>query len=259
MGHSRGKRIITRPRSTRTSKAHWSSHSRGMVRLRPLPSSKAYSWQGHTTAPFLGCSHPPESRQPAWLQESSMAVMRPWCRTTSTSRSPTSSPRSSPSVRSAGPTSMNPSSIAFSLPPIRILCLHPRAMRLALLACLAAVACSHATLPGTNIRDTPENRDVLNLFGRYKQALEARDATAILAMAAPSYTDTGDPARGVSPMDYGTLQQKLKTDFAKVTGVRLEATIKGLDVRGEKWKSESDDARMQFVRVNGEWRIASGL
>jgi len=28
---------------------------------------------------------------------------------------------------------------------------------------------------------------------------------------------------------------------------------------GEKWKSESDDARMQFVRVNGEWKIASGL
>ena len=152
-------------------------------------------------------------------------------------------------------------------------------MRLALLACLAAVACSHATLPGTNIRDTRENRDVLNLFSRYKQALEARDATAILALAAPDYADTGDPARGVSPMDYGTLQQKLKTDFAKVTGVRLEATIKALDVRGEqarldyfqvlryavatpsgeKWKSESDDARMQFVRVNGEWRIASGL
>jgi hypothetical protein len=28
---------------------------------------------------------------------------------------------------------------------------------------------------------------------------------------------------------------------------------------GEKWKSESDDARMRFVRLNGEWKIASGL
>ena len=61
--------------------------------------------------------------------------------------------------------------------------------------------------------------------------------------------------------------------------MRLEPTIKALDVKGEqarldyfqvlryavatpsgeKWKSESDDARMQFVRVNGEWKIASGL
>jgi hypothetical protein len=152
-------------------------------------------------------------------------------------------------------------------------------MRFALLACLAAAACSHATLPGTNIRDTPENRDVLSVFGRYKQALEARDPTAILALTAPGYTDPGDPARGVNPIEFASLQEKLRTDFAKVTGVRLEATIKDLDVRGEqarldyfqvlryavatpsgeKWKSESDDARMQFVRVNGEWKIASGL
>ena len=73
--------------------------------------------------------------------------------------------------------------------------------------------------------------------------------------------------------------RKLKADLAKVTGVRLEATIKDLEVKegkarldyfqvlryavatdaGEKWKSESDDARMRFVQVNGEWKIASGL
>jgi hypothetical protein len=61
--------------------------------------------------------------------------------------------------------------------------------------------------------------------------------------------------------------------------VRLDATIKDLQVKGaearldyfqvlryavatpngEKWKSESDDARMRFVQVNGEWKIASGL
>jgi len=127
-------------------------------------------------------------------------------------------------------------------------------MRLALLACLAAVACSHATLPGTNIRDTPENRDVLNLFGRYKQALEARDATAILAMAAPSYTDTGDPARGeptIKALDVKGEQARL--DYFQVLRYAVATPS------GEKWKSESDDARMQFVRVNGEWKIASGL
>ncbi|HTO97091.1 MAG TPA: hypothetical protein VMK66_08635, partial [Myxococcales bacterium] len=64
-----------------------------------------------------------------------------------------------------------------------------------------------------------------------------------------------------------------------VTGLRLEATVKDLRVKdgeahldyfqvlryavatdvGERWKSESDDARMRFVQVNGEWKIASGL
>jgi hypothetical protein len=152
-------------------------------------------------------------------------------------------------------------------------------MRIALLACLAAVACSHATLPGTNIQDNPQNRAVLDVFGRYKQALEARDPTALYALAAPGYTDAGDPSRGVAPTEYASLMDKLKADLAKVTGVRLEATVKDLEVKdqqarldyfqvlryavatpnGEKWKSESDDARMRFVRVNGEWKIASGM
>jgi hypothetical protein len=152
-------------------------------------------------------------------------------------------------------------------------------MRFVLLACLTAAACSHATLPGTNIADNSQNRAVLDVFGRYKQALEARDPAGIYALASPGYTDPGDPARGVGPTEYARLQEKLKADLSKVTGLRLEATVKDLEVKGEqarldyfqvlryavatpsgeKWKSESDDARMRFVRVNGEWKIASGL
>jgi hypothetical protein len=149
----------------------------------------------------------------------------------------------------------------------------------AVLACLLAAACSHATIPGTSIRDSPQNRAVLEVFGRYKQALEARDVTAILALATPDYSDPGDPARGIGPVDHAGLPERLKTDLAKVTGLRLEATVKDLEVKdekarldyfqvvryavatpsGEKWKSESDDARMRFSKVNGEWKIASGL
>jgi len=152
-------------------------------------------------------------------------------------------------------------------------------MRIALLACLAALACTPKTIPGTNIEDTPQARAVLDVFGRYKQALESRDTAGIVALASPGYTDPGDPSRGVPPTDFPTLKDKVQADLAKVTGVRLDATIKDLQVKGaearldyfqvlryavatpngEKWKSESDDARMRFVQVNGEWKIASGL
>jgi hypothetical protein len=153
-------------------------------------------------------------------------------------------------------------------------------MRLALLACLSAAACSHATLPGTNIEDTPQARAVLDVFGRYRHALEARDSAALVGLTAPEYADAGDPSRGLAPADHASLQQRLQTDLGKVTGLRFEATIRDLAFNGaeqarldyfqvlryavatpsgEKWKSESDDARMQFVRVNGEWKIASGM
>ncbi len=153
-------------------------------------------------------------------------------------------------------------------------------MRRALPACLlAAAACSHATIPGTTIEDNPDNRAVLEVFARYKQALEARDPATLVGLTVPDYSDAGDPSRGIEPTDRPGLQKKLQVDLAKVTGLRLEATVKDLQVKGneaqldyfqvlryavatpsgEKWKSESDDARMRFARVGGEWKIASGL
>ena len=149
--------------------------------------------------------------------------------------------------------------------------------KLAILAAL--LACSHSQIQGTNIDDTPTNRAVIEVFAKFQHALEARDATALLALAAPTYSDPGDAGRGIGPTDYASLQKKLQTDFDKITGLRLEATVKELAVNGdqahldyfqvlrysvatptgEKWKSESDDARMKFVRVNGEWKIQAGL
>ena len=64
-----------------------------------------------------------------------------------------------------------------------------------------------------------------------------------------------------------------------MNGIKLEATVKDIQVKGdearldyfqvlryavktptgETWKSESDDARMKFVKVDGQWKIVSGL
>ena len=83
----------------------------------------------------------------------------------------------------------------------------------------------------------------------------------------------------MGPTDYAALQKKLQNDFTKVNGIKLEATVKDIEVKGdeahldyfqvlryavktpsgETWKSESDDARMKFVRVDGQWKIVSGL
>ena len=152
-------------------------------------------------------------------------------------------------------------------------------MRTALLLAASALACSHATLPGTNIPDSPQNRAVLDVFAHYREALESRDASALFALAAPTYYDAGDAAHSVAPTDYAALQKKLQSDFTKVNGIKLEATVKDIQVKGdearldyfqvlryavktptgETWKSESDDARMRFVKVDGQWKIVSGL
>jgi hypothetical protein len=144
---------------------------------------------------------------------------------------------------------------------------------------LLAAACSHANLPGTTIPANDQTRAVLAAFTQYHDALESRDPAALLALAAPSYYDSGDSSRGIGPTDFKMLQLKLSHDFEKVNGLKLEATLKNIDVDGDKanvdyfqvlryavatptgetWKSESDDARMRFVKVSGAWKISSGL
>src|SRR5437868_12557090 len=91
---------------------------------------------------------------------------------------------------------------------------------------LFLAACSHNTIPGTQIPDEPRTRAVLDVFGQYKNALESRDANALYGLAAPSYYDPGDPSRGLGPTDYKSLPGKLQHDFDRVPGLKLEVTVK---------------------------------
>jgi len=125
-----------------------------------------------------------------------------------------------------------------------------------------------------------ERDSAARALGLELRTLEARDANTLLQLAAPSYYDSGDTTRGEGPTDYEALKAKLTQDFEKLTGLKLEVTVRDVDVKGqearvdyyqvlryavrtpnggERWKSVSDDARMKFVKTQGEWKIASGL
>jgi hypothetical protein len=143
---------------------------------------------------------------------------------------------------------------------------------------LLLAACSHNTIAGTNIPDEPQTRAVLEVLNKYKEGMEERNASAVLALTAPDYYDTSRVNR---PIDYAALQRELPVDLGKLTGVRLELTIKDVKVDGpkanvdyfqvlryavklpdgsEKWEPvQSDDARMKFERADGVWKIAAGL
>jgi len=153
-------------------------------------------------------------------------------------------------------------------------------MRIApLFALVLLAACSHNTIPGTSIRDDPQNRAVLQVLASYKQAMEARDADALLSLAAPGYFDKGDPARPGDAHDIQGLRRTLPRDFGGVRSLKLDIDIRNLKIdgdraqvdffgvmryavalpNGEKWFTESDDQRMKFVKVDGDWKISSGM
>src|SRR4051812_8513282 len=106
----------------------------------------------------------------------------------------------------------------------------------ALTLALALCACSHRTIPGTNIDDTPEVRAVLDVFGQYKNAMEARDPSTLLQLMAPTYFDGSDPQH---PVDAASLQRGLPHQFDNVTGLKLEVKVKDVEVKG-------NDARVDY-------------
>ena len=147
-----------------------------------------------------------------------------------------------------------------------------------LLALAALVACAHATIPGTNVPDNPQNRAVLEVLAEYKQAMEARDPNALLALAAPDYFDRGSN-RPNEPRDLEGLRRTLPKDFSGVRALKLDIDIRNLTIQGdraqvdffavmryavavpngEKWFTESDDQRMKFERIGSDWKISSGM
>ena len=143
---------------------------------------------------------------------------------------------------------------------------------------LLLAACSHNTIAGTNIPDEPQTRAVLEVLNKYKEAMEEKNAPAVLALTASTYYDTSRVNR---PIDYAALQKELPADLARLGGLRIEFTIKEVKVNGkqanidyfqvlryavklpdgnEKWEpAQSDDARMKLVEADGVWKISAGL
>ncbi len=153
--------------------------------------------------------------------------------------------------------------------------------RIALIAfaTVTALACSPHRIPGTEARDTPENRQVYDVVQAYRQAMEKRDAAAVLALVAPEYFDNAGTPEPNDDLDRARLQQNLPQDLAKADAVRLDLTIRKIEVQGDRAEAEvfydeyyrvqtpegavprrdSDIHRMKLVKVDGAWKFASGL
>lgn len=149
----------------------------------------------------------------------------------------------------------------------------------AALAVLALAACGPHRIPGTEIRDTPETRAVFEAVQTYAQAMQAKDAQKVLSLVGPDYFDAAGTPDPVDDIDRGRLEQSLAKDFSQIEGLRLELTIRDIQVEGEQAYAEvfydtyyrvqtpqgpvprhdSDVHRISFKRESGTWKIVSGI
>jgi hypothetical protein len=147
------------------------------------------------------------------------------------------------------------------------------------IAAVAAAGCSPRRIPGTEITDTRDTRAVYDVVQSYRQAMEKRDAAAVLALVAPNYFDTSGTPEPEDDLDRNRLEASLAQDLSRAEGVKLDFTLRKIEVTGDEAFAElffdsyyrvqtpggavprrdSDVHRLRLQRFDGDWKIVSGL
>lgn len=139
-------------------------------------------------------------------------------------------------------------------------------------ACVLATACAPKLIPNTQIVDNRDNRQILQVVQRYRDAYAARDAEGITALVSDEYLDKRE---GISKR---VLEEQLAQDFARVRELQLELNVRRIEVQGDEaqvdyfystsylldapdaqWETRTDDKRMHLTRTNEGWQVVSGL
>ncbi len=162
-----------------------------------------------------------------------------------------------------------------------------RAASLAILCALAATslsACNKKMIPNTTVEDTEENREIVAVIDKYRQALENRDVDTLVSMASPKYFDNaGTPAKPDDDYDYTGLRAFLEDRFKLLESVKVDIFVKNIEFpegftsprahvdlqflsryqmalpAGSKWASNDERVRIVLVREPSGWYVLSGM
>ncbi|MBU8894928.1 DUF4440 domain-containing protein [Corallococcus sp. H22C18031201] len=156
--------------------------------------------------------------------------------------------------------------------------MHKRFLVVCCLSLLAA--CAPKRIPGTNISDTSETRAILQEMERYRAALEALDAKAIVALVSPKFHDDAGTEDPEDDLTYANLQPHLQALFQKIKDPKVEMNVRRVEFNDAGdvaaavyyWKAswrlpgltpradqDSELKQMVFQRVDGQWKIVSGI
>jgi hypothetical protein len=143
-------------------------------------------------------------------------------------------------------------------------------MRLVILLALATTAHADSSVEKPN-----PTRDVIGVCEKYRQAMEARDVAALIALAHPKYHETAGTPSPEDDYDYEGLKQILTTRLRAIKGVRLKLTYlkttvetdrarievkqDGSFLMGDKWVPVQDTHIIELQREGKRWLISAGM
>jgi hypothetical protein len=153
---------------------------------------------------------------------------------------------------------------------------------------LALAGCKgEPNIPGTEIPDTEDNRQIISVLERYRTSFVSRDAAAVLSTAHPTYHDNGgtdDPSDDTTYTELGSLLRRRlsqldsirftidyleiqRTEDRAIVRVWIDASYRFkplLDAYGESrsqapYARVMDHAEFELVREGQNWLIVRGL
>lgn len=143
---------------------------------------------------------------------------------------------------------------------------------------LLTAACAARRIPGTEIADTVDSRAILAIMERYRTALEARDAKAIQALVSEDFKEDGGTESPDDDLTYANLPAHMSNLFQKLDNPKVDISVRRVDIQDDtataiyywnaSWRmpsltsrpqSDSELEQMVLKRINGEWKIVSGI
>jgi phage gp29-like protein len=136
-------------------------------------------------------------------------------------------------------------------------------------------------IPETQIPNTSENREIVQVVEKYRQAIENRDIKALKSLVSRKYYENASTTSDDSD-DYGyaQLEEKILPLLKdNIKNVQYVITLKKIEVKDEKafadyeynskffyveggkeqWSAKNDFNRLEFIKEDGVWRILRGL
>jgi hypothetical protein len=157
-------------------------------------------------------------------------------------------------------------------------------MRLAFAAVLLIAAplagCAPSMIPGTDIKDSPDARQIIDVITAYRGSLESRNVDGIMKLVSKTFFENCGTPEGGDDYDYAGLEQKLKSWAEKTKIVRAALEVKAINVTKDQaqvqyffdvnyeipgpdnttqWKRETDTKEMTLKLEGSMWRIISGI
>jgi hypothetical protein len=149
------------------------------------------------------------------------------------------------------------------------------------LSLLVAVGCGPSMIPGTQVEDNAENREIADLIEKYRLAVEHRDVAALREMISRRYfSNAGTTSESNDDFGYERIEAKLLPSLRdSIKSVQFTVILRRVEIHPDRalaefeyfykffyvdggkdrWSSKNDFARVEFTREDGVWRIISGL